>query len=376
MNRGNLLVLGMGQCGNILAESMKRYKNIYSTAYINSSYGDLTSLKYAIDGNTFIFNGADGSGSNRRLANEFANNDEMRLSAFFTEFMQFKYILIFVGMGGGTGSGSLKKTIEIIKEKALPHVAINIVGIIPSKNEDSKQLTNALECMEDIMYLYNKGYLNDVKFAYNGRRKNITDINKEVVTMIDKEYTMKNHSIKYGSIDESDLSNITLAKGYGMILELPNEDLLFDEAIRKAKDKSVFILPEEMICSYGGINITNRYDLNEISEDIIAKEKLYKTINKTDSGENPKIQEKNLIALGGCEVPLGIFYEIEKELDKRVKDSLSTENVVTFKSKYSSNNKKENTIVEKDIIQKPLITRDNNIEEYDDSVFDFDFDLE
>lgn len=376
MNRGNLLVLGMGQCGNILAESMKRYKNIYSTAYINSSYGDLTNLKYAIDGNTFIFNGADGSGSNRELANEFANNDEMRLSAFLKEFMQFKYVLIFVGMGGGTGSGSFKKTVEIIKEKALPHVDINVVGIVPSKNEDNKQLTNALECMEDMLSLYNKGYLNDIKFVYNGRRKNITDVNKEMIIMIDKEYTMKHHSIKYGSIDESDLCNITLAKGYGMILELPNEDLLFDEAIRKAKDRSVFILPEEMICSYGGINITNRYDINEISEDIIAKEKLYKTINKTDLEDNPKIQEKNLIALGGCDIPLGIFYEIEKELDKRMKDSLSTENVVTFKSKYSSKHAKEKNIVEKNIIQKPLIARNDNIEEYDDSVFDFDFDLE
>ncbi|XZH34375.1 hypothetical protein ACSW8L_15805 (plasmid) [Clostridium perfringens] len=375
MNRSSLLTLGMGQCGNILAESMKRYKNIYSTAYINSSYGDLTNLKFAMEGNTFIFNGADGSGSNRELANEFAENDEMRLMDFFKDFIHFKTILIYLGMGGGTGSGSFKKTVKTIK-KVLPHIVINVVGIIPSKKEGSKQLINAIQCFEDVLSLYNDGYLNDIKFAYNGKRKNILDINKEIVTMIDKEYTMTNHTIKFGSIDSSDLLNITAAKGYGMILELPDRDLLFDEALRSARDKSVFILPDEMICTYGGANITDRYDLKEITDSVIAKDTFYTTLNKSNKNENPKSTEINLIALGGCAIPTGIFRELEKELEDREKNSISINQKVTFKSKYSSTNTSSDSEEKVKTVQKPIISRKSVIEELDDSAFNFDFDLD
>ena len=372
MNRNNLLVLGMGQCGNVMAESTKMFRPIYSTAYINSSYGDVKNLKFATKGNTFIFNGADGSGSNRELANEFANNDEMRLGSFFMGFAHFQSILIYVGMGGGTGSGSLKKTVETIK-KVIPHIVINVIGIIPSLREGDQHLKNALGCVSDIAQLMENGLINDLKFVNNNSRENTTQINKEVITLIDKEYTMTGTSAKFGTIDSNDLSNVTTSQGYGTILELPDEDLLFDEALRIAKKSSVFVVPERLRCSYAAVNVTDRYDLNVVCNEIESEHTIYTTLNKSNKDNNPRNPEINLIALGGCETPLDPFYDIEKELKNRDANRIKTKKTFKFSSDFTKqSNINEDTSVKKNETKN---IQDESLEElFDVKVFDFDLD--
>lgn len=116
MQCDKLLVCGLGQCGGTLADLTKKQNKRYSTIYINSSLGDTKGLKYAdIDSNVFIYAGADGSGRNRSKAEKFVNQDRLRLASFIKRYEQFKYMLIYTSLGGGTGSGTLKEFVKTVK---------------------------------------------------------------------------------------------------------------------------------------------------------------------------------------------------------------------------------------------------------------------
>lgn len=304
MRCDNLLVAGLGQCGGILTDLAKDVNKRYSTVYINSSLGDIKGLKYAdIDSNVFIYSGADGSGRDRSKADKFIKNDKLRLASFIKRYQQFGYMTVFTSFGGGTGAGSFKEFVKTVK-KVLPHIVINLVAVLPSLEEDKLQLENALDSCADLEDIL--GLINDFKFIDNNKGKSYNTINEEAITSLDKSYRMTGHD-EIGSIDEDNLTRVTTAKGYGVILELPRRYSSIEEAITTAQQNSVFAIPESLECTYAAVNVTDEYKISDIQTLLEVDETMYKTHNR----------KLNMIALGGCDLPTDIIADIEDELKSR-----------------------------------------------------------
>jgi hypothetical protein len=212
---------------------------------------------------------------------------------------------------------------------------INVVGILPSLSEENLQLRNALDCYNDLSEV--SELINDIKFINNNKRENYSEINKDSIILIDKAYGMLGHS-RIGSVDEDNLTKVTTAKGYGVILELPKNYSSLEDAITEAQEKSVFSMPSNIYCEYGAINVTDTYNIDNIVEIIDADETIYKTYG----------DKMNLITLGGCEFPDGDIDDIEAELKEReLRRSTPKKRGFGFKSKYG-NKPKEEIKVEKE----------------------------
>lgn len=347
MKRDSLLIAGLGQCGNLLADLMRSVNQRYTPIYINSSLGDTKDLKWAKkDTNVFIYGGADGSGRDRRKAEQLIQLDKLRLASFIKKYAQFSYMLIFTSMAGGTGSGSVSEFVKIVKQ-VFPKMIINVVGVLPSLKEENLQLRNALDCYNDLSEI--SDLINDIKFINNNKGKNYSEINKESVLLIDKSYGMLGHS-RVGSVDEDNLTKVTTAKGYGIILELPKHYSSLEDAITETQERSVFSMPSSLECVYGAINVTDKYDIDNIVELVEADETIYKTYG----------DKMNVIALGGCNFPDGDIDDIEATLKEReLRKSSPKKRGFGFKPKYGTTDKEESVVDENEEISKDYIDDDD-----------------
>lgn len=330
MKRDSLLVTGLGQCGGILADLMRKWNQRYTTLYINSSLGDTKGLEFADDSNTYIYGGSDGSGRDRSKANKFIVRDRVRLASMLKKFGQFKYMLIFVGFGGGTGSGTLIEFIKIVK-KIFPNMIINLVGVLPSLKENNLELKNSLDCLEELNGI--SELINDIKFIDNSKRDSYDLINKEAIESIDQCYSMLAHHT-IGSIDEDNLTNVTTCKGYGVALKLDSKWDNLEACIRHAIKDSVFALPSNLECVYGAINVSDKYDVSEISDIIKSKVTFYMTYGK-----------RNALCLGGCSFPEEEIDELDTSYKEReLRTDVNTGNKFMFKSRFNQGNKKESAL--------------------------------
>lgn len=327
MEKSRVLIAGLGQCGGILANAMKQYNQRYTSIFVNSSIGDSKGLENANDDTRFTYSGADGSGSDRTKGEGYIKRDKMRLASFLKNYSDFDYMLVFWGMAGGTGSGTVAEFVDTVS-KLFPKMIINLVGVLPSLSEDTLRLRNAVDCCEDISKI--SKMVNDIKFINNERGSDYKDINMSAIRDIDLEYGMLGHST-IGSIDATNLNNVVTSKGYGVILNLQGGFTNIEDAIAKAEEDSVFAIPNNLDCTYGAINFKeNSYNIDDVFELITADETLYKTHNKN---------KYNLIALGGCEMPYTEIEDIEVELREReIKKPRRRRNTTfDFKSKINSN---------------------------------------
>lgn len=353
MKRDNLLVVGLGQCGCTLADSLRCINHRYSTLYINSSLGDVKGLKYAnIDNNVFIFSGVDGAGRNRKKAKSFFESDKIRLASFIKNFSQFKYMLIFTSFGGGTGSGTFTEFISICKT-VIPSITINLVGVLPSLRENKLELKNTIESLTEMNKVANQ--LNDIKFINNDNGNSYKEINEKAVRDIDLAYGMTVHS-SIGSIDENNLTNVTTCRGYGVILTLKSNPVGLSASIEEAIHDSVFEIPLNLKGLYGAINVPEIYDINEIRDNVITKETLYMGYGN-----------KNVICIGGCSFPNRYIDDIESTLKEKEMRNNDTEDIgFSFKPKYSTDlavdvekvTREDRKIIDDDDIDK-LFDEDN-----------------
>lgn len=325
MKKENLLVVGLGQCGGTLADNLRTVNKRYTTIYINSSLGDLKNFKFAVlDKNVFIFSGVDGAGKNRSKAKTFISNERIRLASFLAMYSQFKNMLIFTSLGGGTGSGILPDFIRTVKQ-ILPYITINLVAVLPGLDENKLEMGNAINCLKEIEEV--GSLINDIKFINNNKRSTYSEINNEAVMDIDAAYGMLGHS-KIGSIDEDNLTNVTNCKGYGVVLRLTSNTSNIKAAIEDAIRTSVFEIPRDINGIYGAVNVSEKYSIKEIKSLLEVDETLYITHGN-----------KNVICLGGCDFPDDYIDELEMTLkEKLIKSDNNEPKTFKFNSRYTDNN--------------------------------------
>lgn len=306
MEKNKVLLIGLGQCGCNLVDEMITKNKRYAGIFINSSIGDLAEIKNSNSNNTFIFNGTDGAGRNRKLAQTFIEDDIIRLSSFLTKFNQFEVMVLFSSLDGGTGSGSLPFMIKVLKLRLFKDSVVNIMGVLPRLDEDKLKLDNTLECLKELQPLLK--YVNSVRFIDNNTRESYAEINSEALEDFDLSYSILGKHLE-SNIDMQDSYNVNTCQGYGFVLRLPDRCVTLDEALQVAKNNSVYALPDSFNCVYAGINVKEgKYNFNELKKKLTTKYTTYTTYN----------QDKfNVIVLGGCSMPNESISLIELEKDKR-----------------------------------------------------------
>lgn len=320
MEKNTVVFAGLGQCGGVLVDTMLQINPTYYSLFVNSAIGDLSKLKAVdIDSNAFIYGGSNGTGGDREIAKELLERDKYRLHEFLKKYTQFGVMVVMASLDGGTGSGSLPSFIKSVR-RALPHICINVVGVLPRLTEDTLKLKNTINCLRELEEV--SDFINDIKFIDNNTRMSYEEINEEALCDIDAAYSIVgNHPLE--SIDTGDSYNVNNSIGYGIVLRLPDRpsgDLISD--IAYAANNSVFALPEDllpredgtnnMFCEYAGINVSEgSYDYNEIRKYITATKRVYKTYN------NIQRYPFNYIVLGGSDTPTHSTELIELEVEKR-----------------------------------------------------------
>lgn len=319
MEKSSVIFAGLGQCGGVLANRIKEINPRYANLFVNSAAGDLNKLSTVdMDSNVYIYSGSNGTGGDREIGKELVVKDQFRMLDFLKKFSQFNVMVVFASLDGGTGSGSLPLFIKVAK-KALPHICINVVGVMPRLTEDTLKLKNTINCLRELEQVAD--YINDIKFINNNSRESYVEINEEALTTIDAAYSIVgNHPME--SIDTGDSFNINNAQGYGIVLRLPDRstgNIISD--IAYAANNSVFSLPEDvlpkedgsnnMFCEYAGINVREGYyNYEEIKKYITATKRVYKTYND-------KKNTFNYIVLGGADTPTQVTELIELEIADR-----------------------------------------------------------
>ena len=312
MDKSSILVTGLGQCGGRLADIMKEFNGRYTTNYINSSLGDIKGLKHAdLDNNVLIYSGTDGSGRIREKGKKFFETDAIRVADFIGKFRQFKHSVVCTSLDGGTGSGTLIHYVKLLK-RLMPTMTITVVGVLPKLALEPLNLDNAKKCLKEYEK-YIKDLVNGLILINNEKcDMNYEQINLEAVSMIDAFFGMVGHH-EDGSIDNGNLNNVITAGGYISLLKLPNvKNVSIRDAMKQAKEKSIFELPESFRCLFGAVNVVEEmYNKDSICEKIKAKKTTYSTYNK---------KGLNLVALSGCSMPNDDIDDLIDELKTRQED--------------------------------------------------------
>lgn len=309
MDKSSILVTGLGQCGGKLADTMKEFNGRYTTNYINSSLGDIKGLKHAdLDNNVLIYSGTDGSGRIREKGKKFFETDAIRVADFIGKFRQFKHSVVCTSLDGGTGSGTLIHYIKLLK-RLMPTMTITVIGVLPKLSSESLNLDNAKKCLKEYEK-YIKDLVNGL-ILINNEKCNISyeQINLEAISIIDAFFGMVGHH-EDGSIDNGNLNNVITAGGYISLFKLPNvQDVSVRDAMKQAKEKNIFALPESFRCLFGAVNVVEgMYNKDSICEKIKAKKTTYSTYNK---------KGLNLVALSGCSMPNDDIDDLLDELQVR-----------------------------------------------------------
>lgn len=352
MEKDKILLVGLGQCGNTLVNEMINKNKRYAGIFINSSLGDLAKLNNANNNNTFIFNGTDGAGRNRKLAQSFIQDDIMRLSTFLLKFNQFKTFVLFSSLDGGSGSGSLPLIIKTLKLKLFKNSIINVIGVIPKTTEDTLKLENTLQCCVELEQVL--PHMNSIRFINNDTRDTYSEINSEALTEIDMCYSVLGKH-QEDSIDLQDSYNVNSCSGYSVSLILPDRYNSIEEAMKVAKENSVFALPDTLDCVYGAVNVKEGvYRREDVKKSIHADKTVYSTYNDG---------KMNLLVFGGCDMPTEAIEYIKMELEHRKRNKKNREAKKGFGLNINVEN--DNTFIKPEIEQ----VNDDDI----DDMFDADF---
>lgn len=211
----NILLLGVGQCGNRILDSINReafgggvvskyygkqkFVSNVQTMAINTAVNDLKELRFTKSRDRIHVPYLHGVGANRNVGKDcFENNKELLLRAI-EERGDFDVAFVIASASGGTGSSFTPPLIEAMKER----YNYNVYGIVvlPFREEGSIYLQNSIFCLKDLMagsgdgtiiadneFLKNLG--KDIQAAYDGINQTIAQRFLFLLKALDSEMMM------------------------------------------------------------------------------------------------------------------------------------------------------------------------------------------
>lgn len=313
MDIKDLLNIGIGRCGNNLVDEIIKQDKRFAGLLINSAKNDVVILdSYKNErASVFLFNNTDGSGMNRTVADRYAKNNIQRFADEMSNYSSFKLFSFYFSTDGGTGSGSAPRLIEATR-RLYPNVPIMVYAVLPKLPNTKIALDNSLDCIDDIMRLYEERdrfgnrYINSIRFIDNNKRDTFDEINFEAVTDIIETFKINKYNIN-GVTDSEDSYRVLSQDGYGITLRLNNNISEIDEAILNAKENSVFVMPEDDYCGSAMFMLqSGRYSFEE------AKKIFSPTLYSYEADSNGK----NTIIATGMSMPTRMIDDIEEALEE------------------------------------------------------------
>ncbi|MGL5022286.1 MAG: tubulin-like doman-containing protein [Cetobacterium sp.] len=213
----NVLVVGLGQCGNKISEIFG--KNGYDSIGINTAEEDMIQLNNI---KKIKIGTHGGSGKDRNLAMEQLKNDFGKIFAEVKNSSTDKDIIILCSsLGGGTGSGTVVATAKNIS-KLLGKTTI-VIGVLPIELEGSNLKNNALQAIAELDKIKE-----DINVMLIRNSSDYNSVNEGVFKKINAIF--KKEGKAETSFDRSDLLN-SFRGGYLDILIGNSTDIKFESNI-------------------------------------------------------------------------------------------------------------------------------------------------
>lgn len=205
-------ILGLGNCGNQIADLGKISRNIPGLA-INTSEKDIANVKH-ID--TFIIGDNKGAGKDRSIAKSFVKKTikELLGQEKFTSFIKEQEVIVIASStGGGSGSGIAPMMCHLLSD-IYKNKKFILLHVLPSLKESLAAQQNTIEYLQEIMnfkatYMsYDNGKMDHV--PANVMIKSINEQIIEDICVMRGDYQLPTI---YTSIDEKDALKILSTNG-------------------------------------------------------------------------------------------------------------------------------------------------------------------
>lgn len=324
-------IICVGQAGGNLGFLLKNQK--FDVAFINSSKGDLDTLKVVNENEKYHITDGLGCAKERDTAKKIAQKDFNNINNFLNNSLGEKdFYYIAFSSGGGTGSGISPVLADILTTHLSKKVGL--ITILPSKNDTLQAHINAYECLQEVSNLKN---ICSIFFIDNNKNNNISYINEKFASLFSKIFDYKKFETNKGNIDEAEILKLLETKGMISIGSCSNEKTTA-KLIENIKEGIFAPLENDRKIKYLGLSKGIKFD-----EDLFNKE-----IGKyLDKFENTN-KEYTLAILSGLTLPF-----------KRVKD-MKDKILVEKETILSFENETEQQLEDIEFLTKKVSTKEEN----------------
>jgi cell division protein FtsZ len=168
-------IIGAGQGGGQLADAFWQigYRRV---AVVNTTTRDMQRLQIP-EANRHVLKGEGGAGKDPRVGRTALENESEEVFRLIQGAFKkdLDHVLICVGAGGGTGSGSALPLVKICKDYLLsigvqnPDKKVGVIATLPTKDESAAVQRNALETVLPLCKLAEDGLLSPLVLIDNSR---------------------------------------------------------------------------------------------------------------------------------------------------------------------------------------------------------------
>lgn len=339
MNKQKIAFIGNGGCGNKLLDALLSIDPRYHGIYSNTNIEEMKDLKHYSSSNSLYFPSGQGTGRDRETAKTLMKQDQAQIIDFFTSKFPaatgINNYFIATSTDGGSGSGSTMMIAKVIKKAVNPKAKVNVLAAMGDLKGNIASLKNTKGFWQDLLNGMKQGVIDSVQFIDNNKMIDENTFNHMVMKEFDDSI-----SINANEIDIVDSEKVNTVFGYKVTLKLDPEIKDIKKAIEDAKIRSNFIIPEDIDeCENLMVSV------NEGSYDKAAFQNLFKVYN-LDKYDYNKIPGKNMIVMGGVEMPKEYIQMINDELNNREssrqqRNLLSDDLFLNEEIAITTNNKKD-----------------------------------
>ena len=277
MKATDVLILGIGQCGNNIAECMVENNRRLRGVCINSSKDDMAVLTHIKE--KVILPATGGAGRDRERAKKYLKDEIYMITDVIEEYSMINNIYLAFSLGGGTGSGIVPLLLQVLA-KTYKGRKFNLIGVLPSKEEGRKAQENAIACWKELMALkdVNLGafYLLD-----NSKRPMKKSVNKEFALLFNKFLNITTAHAD-GVIDAKELTDLATTPGLNAIYDMNKFLDNPDQTLEDLMDNSIFVTASNSVARLG-LSMPKGYDRKSIINHIGAYQDTFEGISE----ENP-----------------------------------------------------------------------------------------
>lgn len=292
--------IGAGQAGGNLANAFWKlgYRRV---AVINTTEKDMRRLEIP-EANRLVMNSPGGAGKNPSVGKKCAQAEEDNIRQLVQRTVKkgCDHIMLCIGAGGGTGTGSVEVMINVAKEYLAQNLVQDVdkkVGVIvtlPTKDESPAVQKNAVEALESLLDLAESGKLSPLVLVDNARAikmyggASIVDVfgkvNKNVAALFSvfNELAALDDESVHQTFDPEDYKSVlaggTLVFGRTKLDQVGDPDAV-SNAIRNNLKKGLLVegLDISRATVGGGILVSNADGLGSITTESL--EEAFRTLN-------------------------------------------------------------------------------------------------